>query len=68
MKFADITHKELEELKTMLNEKRISLAKLSFNRSQQTLKDFSQISKTKHEIAQILTVINKSQYNNKSSA
>ncbi len=63
MKYSEIENKETQELRETLKEKRAVLSKLLFDRSQQALKDTSQIGKTKHDIAQILTAISKNQYN-----
>lgn len=59
MKPNDLKNKTEKELTGILNELKIKLAKLSFELEAKTLKDTSQIGKTKREIARILTVLKK---------
>lgn len=57
MKSTELKHKIPEELTGMLNDLKTKLAKLSFEKEANTLKDTSQIKKTKKEIARVLTVL-----------
>lgn len=57
MKAKDIKDKTVQEMTEMLKEERIKLGKLRFELSNKTLKDISQIKKTKKDIARILTLI-----------
>lgn len=57
MKAKDIKNKTIQEITEMLKEERIKLGKLRFELSNKTLKDVSQIRKTKKDIARILTLI-----------
>ena len=65
MKSQDIKDKSVAELQELLKERRINLGKLRFDLSDKSLKDVSQISKTKKEIARILTVIKSQNPNSK---
>ena len=65
MKSQDIKDKSVAELQELLKERRINLGKLRFDLSGKSLKDVSQISKTKKEIARILTVIKSQNPNSK---
>lgn len=58
MKYADLQNKGKEELQEMLKELKVGLGKLRFELANKTLKDFSQINKTKKDIARFLTAIN----------
>jgi len=57
MKPADLQNKTPKELTETLNELRTKLAKISFEKEANTLKDTSQIKKTKKDIARILTLL-----------
>lgn len=59
MKSIELQSKSQNELNEMLNELRIKLGKLRFELANKSLKDFSQIKKTKKDVARILTAINK---------
>ena len=59
MKSTDLQNKTPKELTNLLQEHKIQLAKLGFELEASTLKDTSQIKKTKKEIARILTLLNK---------
>ena len=59
MKFSEIQSKSQDELNEMLGELRIKLGKFRFELADKSLKDVSQLKKTKKDIARILTVINK---------
>lgn len=55
----DLQNKTTEELGTMLNDLKAKLLQFNFELGGKRLKDFSQVSKTKKEIARILTTLNK---------
>ena len=55
MKFSDIQSKSKEELNEMLKEQQVKLGKLRFELANKSLKDVSQLKKTKKDIARILT-------------
>lgn len=57
MKFSDLQNKEEKELQEMLKELRIKLGKFRFELANKSLKDYSQIVKTKKDIARIMTAI-----------
>lgn len=57
MNYTDIESKELSELKTLLKEKKLELFESRIKLKTMQLKDTSQISKIKKEIAQINTAI-----------
>jgi large subunit ribosomal protein L29 len=57
MKFSDLQNKEENELQEMLKELRIKLGKFRFELVNKSLKDYSQINKTKKDIARIMTAI-----------
>ncbi|OGN03892.1 MAG: 50S ribosomal protein L29 [Candidatus Yanofskybacteria bacterium RIFCSPHIGHO2_01_FULL_44_17] len=59
MKFADIQSKDKPELNEMLKEHQIKLGKLRFELANKSLKDTSQLGKTKKDIARISTAIKK---------
>ncbi|MBP9821905.1 MAG: 50S ribosomal protein L29 [Candidatus Pacebacteria bacterium] len=59
MKRFDINNKSREELTASLNEMRVKMNELSFDRADKKLKDFSQFKKTKKDIARILTALAK---------
>jgi len=56
MKFQDIKNKSSVELQEMLKELRVNLGKFRFDLSNNSLKNVSQISKARKDIARILTV------------
>ena len=56
----DLQNKSKEELIAMLKELRVKILELSFDLTENKLKDSSSINKTKKNIARILTIINKS--------
>jgi len=53
----ELKNKTSKELSETLNELRTKLAKFSFELEANTLKDTSQVRKTKKEIARILTLL-----------
>ncbi len=59
MKNIDLQHKTKEELNTMLSDLKSKLLQFNFELGEKRLKDFSQVKKTKKEIARILTTFNK---------
>lgn len=59
MKKLDLQNSTKEELNTMLKDMRAKLLQFNFELGEKRLKDFSQVKKTKREIARILTLINK---------
>lgn len=58
MKKIDLQNKTKEELNTMLKDLKAKLLQFNFELGEKRLKDFSQVGKTKREIARILTVVN----------
>jgi len=58
MKFTEVKDKSKKELTETLKELRGALSRLSFELSNNTLKNSSQIKKTKKDIARIMTVLN----------
>ena len=57
MKKIDLQNKTKEELGTMLNNLKAKLLQFNFELGEKRLKDFSQVNKTKKEIARILTFL-----------
>lgn len=57
MKYSELQNKNKSELTEMLKELKIKLGKLRFDLSASTLKDVSQIKKSKKDIARIATVL-----------
>ena len=57
MKYSDLQSKDKIELKESLKELKVKLGKLRFELANKTLKDFSQIKKTKKDIARVLTAL-----------
>jgi len=57
MKYSELQNKNKSELAEMLKELKVKLGKLRFDLSASTLKDFSQIKKSKKDIARIATVL-----------
>jgi len=51
----DIKNKTKEELRVLLNEFRAKIVKLRFDLSDKKLKNFSEIEKTRRNIARVLT-------------
>ena len=58
MKNKELKNKDREELLQILAESKAKLARLGFELGANTLKNTSQINKSKKEIARILTVLN----------
>jgi len=52
------TNKTREELAGMFKEQKSKLLKLKFELNEKKLKDFSQINKTKKDIARVMTALN----------
>ena len=59
MKKLDFQNKTNDELVTMLKDLKVKLLQFNFELGEKRLKDFSQVKKTKKEIARILTIIKK---------
>jgi large subunit ribosomal protein L29 len=57
MKTIDLKNKDRKELLTVLKELRGRMAKLVFDLEANSLKDTSQIQKTKRDIARVLTML-----------
>lgn len=57
MKYSELQNKDKIELNELLKELKIRLGKLRFDLSGNTLKDSSQVKKTKKTIARIMTVL-----------
>ena len=57
MKKIDLQNKTKEELDTMLKDFKAKLLQFNFELGEKRLKDFSQVNKTKKEIARILTLV-----------
>ncbi len=57
MKKIDLQNKTSEELNTMLNDFKAKLLQFNFELGEKRLKDYSQVGKTKKEIARILTFL-----------
>ena len=55
----DLQNKTKEELETILKDLKAKLLQFNFELGEKRLKDFSQVKKTKKEIARILTTLNK---------
>ncbi len=55
----DLQNKKKEELSTMLKDLKAKLLQFNFELGEKRLKDFSQVNKTKKEIARILTELSK---------
>ncbi|MBI2063856.1 MAG: 50S ribosomal protein L29 [Candidatus Yanofskybacteria bacterium] len=58
MKFSELQLKSKTELNEMLKELQIKLGKSRFELANKSLKDTSQIGKTRRDIARIITAIN----------
>lgn len=59
MKFAEIKDKTEQELQVLFKEAQLKLGRLSFELKSKTLKNVSEIGKTRKEIAQLLTALNR---------
>jgi len=59
MKFKEVKDKSRKELSEMLKELRGNLSRFNFELSSNTLKNSSQIKKTKKDIARVMTILNK---------
>lgn len=59
MKFSELQNKDHDQLHSSLKELQSKLAKFRFEIAEKKLQDFSQIKKTKKDIARILTALNK---------
>ncbi len=57
MKMKELHNKSEQELRTLLGELEAKLLKLNFSLGENNLKDFSQIRKTRKDIARILTLL-----------
>jgi len=65
MDYIEIKNKNAAELQELLKENRVVLGKLRFDLADNSLKDVSRISKTKKEIARILTELSQKIENKK---
>ena len=65
MDYIEIKNKNAVELQELLKENRVVLGKLRFDLADNSLKDVSRISKTKKEIARILTELSQKIENKK---
>ena len=59
MKRIDLNNKNREELTAMFKDLKTKLLKLKFDLNEKSLKDVSQLGKTKKDIARILTELNR---------
>ena len=59
MKYSELKEKKGKELLEALKELRGNLSRFNFQLSNNTLKNYSQIKKTKRDIARVMTVLNK---------
>lgn len=59
MKYSELQTKSIEELRELLKNAKIKLGQIRFELANKALKDSSQIKKTRKEIAQFMTRINK---------
>ncbi len=57
MKKIDLQNKTSEELSTMLKDFKAKLLQFNFELGEKRLKDFSQVKKTKKNVARILTLM-----------
>ena len=57
MKNTDLQNKTKEELSSVLNDLKSKLLQFNFELGEKRLKDYSQVKKTKKEIARILTFL-----------
>ena len=65
MKSIELQNKSQNELNEIFKESQIKLGKLRFELANKSLKDVSQIKKTKKDIARILTTVNLVKQNGK---
>jgi large subunit ribosomal protein L29 len=66
MRYSDLKDKDVKELQKMAEDLKIKLGRLRFELANKTLKDFSQIKKTKKDIARVLTAVKLNIKNQKS--
>ncbi|HEY4474829.1 MAG TPA: 50S ribosomal protein L29 [Candidatus Paceibacterota bacterium] len=59
MKKLDLNNKTNEEMGVIMKDLKAKLLQFNFELGEKRLKDFSQVKKTKKEIARILTIIKK---------
>ena len=59
MKKLDLKNKTNEEMGVIMKDLKAKLLQFNFELGEKRLKDFSQVNKTKKEIARILTIIKK---------
>jgi len=59
MKKIDLNNKTNEEMGVIMKDLKAKLLQFNFELGEKRLKDFSQVKKTKKEIARILTIIKK---------
>jgi len=57
MKFQELKDKNTSELQTMLKELQAKMLQLRFDLAEKRLKDFSQVKKTKVQVARVLTAL-----------
>lgn len=62
MKYSELKNKQEKELSETLKELRGKLSRFNFERSNNTLKNSSQIKKTKKDVARVMTVLNTKEY------
>lgn len=62
MKYTELQSKPQAELNEMLKELQIKLGKLRFELASKSLKDTSQLGKTRRDIARVLTAIKMSKF------
>lgn len=62
MKYSDLQNKDPRELQMTLKELQVQLGKLRFQLADKALKDFSQIKKTRKDIAKIMTAVNEQKH------
>jgi len=59
MKIQDLKDKSGNELKGLLDDKRVELGRFRFQLNDRQLKNIKKIGETKRDIAKILTILNK---------
>jgi large subunit ribosomal protein L29 len=57
MRYSDLKGKDVKELQKMAEDFKVKLGKLRFELANKTLKDFSQVKKTKKDIAKVMTAL-----------
>jgi len=57
MRYSDLKDKDVKELQKMTEDLKIKLGRLRFELANKTLKDLSQIKKTKKDIAKVMTAL-----------